>query len=310
MRRATFVVYLALAGVAAIAAAAGSHPDSSRSPIRTEVGGAFSFASSREGLPVFTASGIAPGDSTSGTVEVANEGSEPLALTLSQRDLVDVPGSGGGVLSQRLQLKVEETGSSRPTYEGPIATMQPRPLGLLAPGAERTYEFTATLPDGGAATAAAENAVQGASTSVTYSWTAGAAPASAPPSPAPARPDAGGSPSAAAPSRIGVRLIDYRDTLRNGRIVAWVRCSQPCRVRSYARFLAPRLPDDLPATAHHAQRRRFGARTRRLAVRVPARQRRLLLNASKPKVLLVVTAHAKNGGRARRTGMLRLLHGR
>jgi len=173
MRRATLIVYLALAAVAAIAAAAARNDESSRASIVTETSGSFSLANSREDMPIFTAADIGPGSSVKGTVEIANEGSEAIAVTLTQRNLSDMPGAGGGLLSQRLSLKI--TAGPTVIYAGPLAAMQPQRLGMLAPGASRRYEFVATLPDGGV-TGAIENAVQGASTSVTYSWTASEAP--------------------------------------------------------------------------------------------------------------------------------------
>jgi hypothetical protein len=174
MRSATVAVYLALAAVAAIAAAAVESGSSGNEPLRTEVGGSFSLANTREGLPVFTATNIGPGDSAKGTVEISNEGSKAIAVTLAQRGLTDVPGTNGGVLSRRLVLKVRSPSSPSPVYEGPLAAMQPRALGRLAPGASRSYEFTVTLPANGTASAR-DNAFQGASVSVAYSWTAGEA---------------------------------------------------------------------------------------------------------------------------------------
>jgi len=174
MRRATLIVYLALAAVAAITAAAARNDESSRGPIVTETSGSFALANSREGMPIFTATNIGPGDSAKGTATIANEGSEAIAVALTQRDLTDTPGTGGGVLSQRLTLKI--TAGPSVIYAGPLAAMQPQQLGALAPGASRRYEFVATLPGDGVPSAATENAVQGASTSVTYSWTASETP--------------------------------------------------------------------------------------------------------------------------------------
>jgi hypothetical protein len=46
--------------------------------------------------------------------------------------------------------------------------MPERSAGSLGGGGTRTYEFTATLPEGGEPNF--QNAVQGASTTVAYSW--------------------------------------------------------------------------------------------------------------------------------------------
>lgn len=61
------------------------------------------------------------------------------------RDLADTPGPGGGVLSA--QLRVREPGTGTTIYAGPLATMPPQRLGLLAPGSPRSFEFVAN-PDG------------------------------------------------------------------------------------------------------------------------------------------------------------------
>jgi hypothetical protein len=306
VRRATLVVYLALAAVAAIAAAAASNDGASRNSVVTETSG--SFANSREGMPVFTASNIGPGDSAKGTVEIANEGSEALAVTLAQRDLADTPGTGGGLLSQRLSLKI--TAGSSVIYAGPLATMPSLPLGALAPGASRQYEFAAAFPDGGPSNTATVNTVQGSSTSVTYSWTASEAPPpetpSASSSTSPTTPRSPSiSPSSSQTPPLSAHLVGYRSTLRNGRIVAWVRCNEACRVRSYISFLAPRLPGELPATAHHAQRRRFGARTRRLAVKLPGAALRLL-SGVEATARIVVVARSRGGELTETSALLHL----
>jgi hypothetical protein len=312
VRRATLVVYLALAAVAAIAAAAASNDKSTRNTIVTETSGAFSFANSREGMPIFTATNIGPGDSAKGTVEIANEGSETLAVTLAQRDLSDVPGAGGGDLSQRLSLKI--TAGPSVIYAGPLATMPSLSLGTLAPGASRQYEFAVAFFDGGPSNAATVNTVQGSSTSVTYSWTASEAPPapespSAPSSTSPTTPRAPSpSPSSSQTPPLSAHLVGYRSTLRNGRIVAWVRCNEACRVRSYITFLAPSLPGELPATAHHAQRRRFGARTRRLAVRLPGAALRLLSGVEATARIVVVSR--SRGGEVTETSALLHLRSR
>jgi hypothetical protein len=310
MHRATLIVYLALAAVAAIAAAAASNDEPAPDSVVTETGGSFSLANSREGMPVFTATNLGPGDSAKGTVEIANEGSEAIVVTLSQRNLTDVPGTSGGVLSQRLALKVKDLSSPSPVYEGPLASMQPRSLGRLAPGASRSYEFIATLPASGPASAS-DNAVQGASTSVAYSWTAGEAP-SAPEAPSASTgssPTTTGSSSPTSPSplspHLSVRIVDYRNTLRNDRLIVWVHCNQACRIGSRARLLGVGRGSDLRPTARHAQRRRFGARTRRISLPVPP-ERRDLLSAADQRVRIFVIARNRQGERATTSKLMNL----
>ena len=71
-------------------------------------------------------------------------------------------------------------------YSGPLAPMPPQPTGRVEPGQSRSYEFVATLPEAGSA--ADQNHLQGASTSVAYSWTVAEAPPPADPKPPPADP--------------------------------------------------------------------------------------------------------------------------
>lgn len=311
MRGGLLLACLALAGAATAMAMNATRGDSpNASPIATtDAGGSFSLANSRDGMPIFTAANIGPGDRAKGTVEIANEGSEAIAVTLAQHDLIDMPGEGGGLLSQHLHLKVGEADAPQPVYEGLLAAMSPRALPRLAPGAARTYEFVAILPESGTASAA-ENAVQGASTSVAYSWTAQVAPPTEEdPSPARPAPDLAPSGASSAPSpspRFSVRVVRYRHTLRNGRIVAWVRCNQACRVKSRGHFRAQEHPGRLRPTTRHAERRRFGAKTRRLSLRVPSRQRRVLASAARAEVRIVVIARNRSDKRARTSKLLRL----
>ena len=167
MRAATLAVYLALVAVAVITAAAAESGRSSSEPLRIESGGAFGLADPHDGMAVFTATDLGPGDSARGTMEISNEGSEPVVVTLAQHSPLDTPGTGGGVLSQRLRLIVEDLSSASTVYAGPFAAMPARALGRLAAGASRSYEFIATLPE-----SATENALRDSSTSVAFSWTA------------------------------------------------------------------------------------------------------------------------------------------
>ncbi len=291
MRRATLLVYLALAAVAAIAAAAAQDDKPARDSLITETTGSFSLSNSRDGMPVFSATKIGPGDAAKGSVEIANEGNEKIALTLSQRGLTDVPGTGGGVLSQRLTLKVLDETTPGTVYSGPLAAMPPQSLGTLAPGASRRYEFVAALPDG-AGNAAAENAVQGASTSVTYSWTAHEAPAEESASPlesstsSPATTDSSSPvPPAAQPPRLSVHIGRYRHMLRHGRLLVWARCNQACRLRPAGR---------------HKRSHKFSARTRKLPIWIPPKLRQ------RAKLRIIVLARNRYGENARAVKRLRL----
>ena len=292
MRALSVLAFLALAGSATAAVLAGGvlagsgEPGAKASGVAAE--GSFSFANSRDGMPIFSATGIAPGDSVNGTVEIADTGAEPGTLTLAQHDVSDAPGPGGGLLSERLTLRVTDvTAPASPVtvYAGPLAPMPPRPAGRLEPGASRTYEFVATLPAG----PGAQNDVQGASTSVAYSWTAGevvAGPDPGPgptpsPGPSPGQPPstsppgpAGPAPAAAAPLRLAITRVQH--AIRHGRLLVWAGCDKPCAISVRGRLRARGVAGHRGAKLHLSFRHDYEAGTQRLPIRVPHALRRWL----------------------------------
>jgi hypothetical protein len=166
------LVCVILVGSAATAALArvGSPSPARAAAVRTA--GAFEISNSVDGAPIFAATGIAPGGSTQGEVTIEDPGSVPVALKLRRGELTDAPGIGGGVLSGRLQLTVTDVtkaGAPQTIYSGPLDSMPEEAAGELQPGAARTYEFVATLPNGAPSS---QNALQSASTTVAYSWVA------------------------------------------------------------------------------------------------------------------------------------------
>ncbi|HEY0280178.1 MAG TPA: hypothetical protein VGC32_18085 [Solirubrobacterales bacterium] len=267
-RRLPLLVLFALAAMAAVALAQVSKQPRAR-PAAVAASGSFEISSSDEGQPIFAASGIAPGGATTGTVAIEDTGSEPLALTLRRGELVDQPGLGGGLLSSRLELTVVDV--TRPTaprtvYAGPLDSMPKRPAGTLGGGDTRTYEFTATLPEDGEPSF--QNAVQGASTTVAYSWVASEAT-----EPEEERGEEGekeeargagggggtqpaeearvpGSPAAGGPQSEGnggVRgegasldliVARIKGSIRRGRLTAWANCSMACRLQVRGKLIA------------------------------------------------------------------------
>jgi hypothetical protein len=165
-------VVIVLVALAAVALAQVGDAPAARATV-TAASGSFEVTNSDQGLPIFAATNVAPGDSTSGTVTIEDTGTEAATLALVRGDLVDSPGLGGGLLSERLRLSVVDIsapGAPRTVYDGPLASMPKQAVGRFEPGEARTFEFTASLPDGGSASF--QNAVQSASTTVAYSWLA------------------------------------------------------------------------------------------------------------------------------------------
>lgn len=245
-RRLPVLVFLALAAMAAVAfAQVSARPRAGAAAIAAS--GSFTISDTDGGRPIFAAGGIAPGGSTTGTVAIEDTGSEPVALTLRRGELADEPGLTGGLLSSRLWLTVVDVtapGAPRTVYAGPLASMPEVAAGTLASGAARTYEFTATLPDGGEPSF--QNAVQGASTTVAYSWVASEVREEVP-SGEESRGGGGttgesggdqgnGGQSAgnggvrAEGARLVLSVAKIRGSARRGRLTAWTNCSMSCRL--------------------------------------------------------------------------------
>lgn len=314
MRSLSLLVFLALAGSATAAALrSGGEPSAEASAIAAE--GSFSFANSGDGMPIFSASEIAPGGSVSGTVEIADTGTEPGELTLAQHDIADVPGPGGGKLSRRMSLQITDvTNPAHPAivYSGPLAPMPPQPAGQLQPGASRTYEFLATLPEAGAV-GGTQNDVQGASTSVAYSWTAAEVvatpeptpPTAPPPVPTPGQPQSNPSSAptsstpAASPLRLAITRV--RRTIQHGRLIVWARCDTACSISAHGRLRALGLAGRDRAKLRLTSRSAFARGRQRLAIRISHRLRGWLEASPKPlRVIARLTLHARDraGNRA------------
>ena len=172
--RAGAAVTLAALALAAVSAGSPKGPD-----VRMMGGatGALSISNSNEGRAILAVGGMRPRDAAKGAVTVWNSGTSPGSFVLSQSNLVDAVGIGGGVLSGKLDLSVVDvTDPASPTavYAGKLGEMGAVALGTFYPGDARKYEFRVAFPDGGAprSRTSGDNAYQAASMSVQYDWTA------------------------------------------------------------------------------------------------------------------------------------------
>jgi len=134
-------------------------------------GGALTLANSREGAAIFHAPAMRPGEEASGSVTISNTGTVNAALSLSPEAVGDTPGTGGGQLSNKLELLViDVTAAGAPVtvYEGTLKQMDATNVGSIAPGASRTYLFVAGLRPNGQS----DNAFQGAELTTVFRWSA------------------------------------------------------------------------------------------------------------------------------------------
>jgi hypothetical protein len=212
-------------------------------------------ANDRDGQAILTADALRPGVPATGEVTISNAGDAPGAFTLSSGGIADGPAA----LSQVLDLSVRDLTTGANVYAGKLAAFARAPLGTLGVGAVRRYRFELTYPAG--RTAAADNDLQGATTSVAFNWDAVAAPtaptphapAPAPvPAPAPAAPPAAptsspagaGAPASTPPATAApipaapapasaprVAVGAGPKPVASGRLVAWLTSTVPTRAR-------------------------------------------------------------------------------
>lgn len=315
MRGLAIVVFLGLVTTAAAAVVGDGDDHQLAKPVATATAGSFDFENSRNGTPIFEASEIGPGDTTSGTVEIVNEGEEPGELTLRQHDVVDTPGAGGGLLSDRMSMRIRDVsdpGQPSSIYDGALAPMPALQLGPFEPGQSRVYEFVAGLPDRGtpAGAVAGDNALQAAAVSVGYAWTA----AESPPAPevvARSGPSVEGSSSASdrVPQLVILRV---RTAVRHRRLVLWAYCGPgACSVQARLRFQARRSRGSPARRLGLLVRRRLVAGSQRLVFKLPPGLRRALRAAGKKsrratvRVVLIPLDRDVEWARARKAVRLR-----
>jgi spore coat-associated protein N len=159
------------AGASACVALAVHSPVASPHAQLRLVDGTLSQSNSKSGAAILSATDMRPGESTNGSVTIANTGSAAGDFTLSSFGVTDVPGRGGGLMSTALVatvLDVTDPATPRQVYTGSLGAMTTRALGTFEPGTEHTYDFSVGLPDGGAGL----DGMQGGTVTIGYRWTA------------------------------------------------------------------------------------------------------------------------------------------
>jgi spore coat-associated protein N len=207
----------AVAGLCAVAGAA--RPERPPQAVLTQATGDLRLSNSQDGQAIFQASGLAPGRSVTGTVQLTNSGTLPGDLSLQQLDVSDSPGPGGGRLSDVASLVVTDVtgGSSIPVFSGRLGGLGGRPLGAIGPGATRTFRFTASLPD-------MDNAFAGSLLTLRYAWNASAT---------------GGGPG---PSEqpVGTFKLNSKKLLTRRFLDVTASCNVACRVSAQALLPKPK----------------------------------------------------------------------
>jgi hypothetical protein len=291
-------VAAALAAWAASAALAHDRP--ARLGAMTASGGV-RLESPQDGLAVLTASRMLPGDAVSGTVALANTGDAAGDLRLTRSAIRDALGAGGGRLSAALVVRVDDVtgGAALPVFAGALDQLDVLALGPLAPGERRAYRITATLPDRGlpAGPLSGDNALQGASMQVDWTWRAEALAAAITPAPTatPAPPVAPPPADVRAAASVLTLRIPWQRVLKTRGITVWGTCDRRCALSFNARVqTAPKARTARVRTVMRAGVFRLAGRRRTLQ---PGVERRIKLQLT-PEALRRLHALMLARGRA------------
>jgi spore coat-associated protein N len=120
---------------------------------------------------------IRPGETPTGDATISNTGNTRGKFTMTASSLADTPGPGGGVLSGKVTLLVQELDSSNnpvsgsPVYTGSLASFNNNALDLgdIDGGASKSYRFSVNFPNG---TPAIDNPFQGSQSTLTIKFDA------------------------------------------------------------------------------------------------------------------------------------------
>ena len=137
--------------------------------------GTLTSSNSKDDAAILTATRMVPGDTTNGTVTISNTGDSKGQFTLTGSTPTNTPGPNGGDLSSVLDLTIVMDGdTANPIYDGKLNAMTQEDLGVWDGGDSHDFVFTVTFPEGGTPGSATtgDNAYQGSSTTVTYTWNA------------------------------------------------------------------------------------------------------------------------------------------
>ncbi|UJA18915.1 hypothetical protein HJD18_00975 [Thermoleophilia bacterium SCSIO 60948] len=149
----------------------------SANPSNQFTAGTLTMSNSKDNAAILTASNMKPGDSATGTVDIANTGSIGSTFSVSRTALTNSDSTNP--MANKLNLVIKDcgtfSGTTAPTcdagdpsrYTGTIAAMSSaQSLGSYAANDKHRYEFTVTF-DGSAG-----NEYQGDSSTTTFTWDA------------------------------------------------------------------------------------------------------------------------------------------
>ena len=246
------------------------------------------IGSSLAGAAILEATGLAPGHLRVGEITVTNVGDVSGEFALGSSGLVDTP------LGRKLDLVVEDVTPGRTVstvYYGKLSALTTVGLGNMAQGDAHRYRFTVSLPPD------AGDSYQGASTAVSFMWSAtGDEPAPAPlPAPDPGKttpqPPKVRTPASTTKALGATLTARARQTAAKGRISALITCTTGCRIELGGSATVERARVLLRTTV-----RTFGTPARaKMQVTLPARARQAL--ARRHPVVVHLSLRATAGTR-------------
>jgi hypothetical protein len=232
--RSRLAVALAALGIAFAACFGGDH-----GAARAAVGNATGplIGSPLAGAAILTANGMAPGDVRTGYIDVTNIGDTAGTFALASAGLIPTP------LAHELDLDVRDVTSGRAAtvvYSGKLASLTSVALGDMAQGEAHRYRFSVSLPSD------AGDSYQGASSAVTFMWSATApepTPAPTPPS-STTTPGTGTTPARATTAQAPPKATTAGGTVKSvaivtaravqkakgGKVSATIACVDKCKI--------------------------------------------------------------------------------
>lgn len=140
-------VLLVVAGTTATSGA--KYIRGTRNPSNTFAAGSLRLINSRDATFVLSTGALRPGQSSTGTLTLTDQGDFAGAFTITNAGISDTPVSPS--LSAALTLMIEDiTGTAQTLWTGTMSTFSSLALAQFSAGQVRTYRFTVTFPQASA----------------------------------------------------------------------------------------------------------------------------------------------------------------
>lgn len=162
-RKALVPLATLLAASALVVGSGATFTSQSDNTVSSVTSGTLSHSNSKDNAALFDLTGLKPGDSLTGGLELTNTGDLPAAFSLTEAS------SSNGFSDDMLSLTITNVTSKTSVYTGAFGGLEDgvkNELGRLAPGRTAAYRFTVTLDQD------ATNTEQGKSATAAYEWDA------------------------------------------------------------------------------------------------------------------------------------------